>query len=98
MAVEAFTAIALLWWRPAGVSEELAWLGAGLLLVIWASTFALQIPRHNVLSRGFDERAHRALVLTNWIRTAAWSLRRGLVLWMVAGICSAHPHSFQKLP
>lgn len=51
--------------------------GAGLVLlaVIWLSTAILQVPCHTRLSRGFDERALRRLIATNWIRTAAWSAR-----------------------
>jgi hypothetical protein len=82
MLTEGLTAIALLGWRPPGISEAQVWSGVGLLLVIWASTFLLQVPRHKALLRGFDPRAHRALVRSNWIRTAAWSLRGGLALWM----------------
>jgi hypothetical protein len=89
MLVEALTGAILLWQRPAGVTEVQVWLGAGLLLAVWASTFALQVPRHSVLIRGFDPGAHRALVATNWIRTAAWSLRGVLVLWMLGRACQA---------
>lgn len=55
----------------------------GLLVLIWASTFLLQVPKHKVLTHGFDAEAHRFLVRTNWIRTAAWSVRGVVVLWMI---------------
>lgn len=58
------------------------WLGLALVAVIWISTFALQVPQHNLLSSGFDAVAHQRLVASNWIRTVAWTLRGGLVLWM----------------
>ncbi len=84
MLVEAGTALALLLARPADVSGLLAALGAGLVAVVWLSTALLQVPRHRVLALGFDERAHLALVASNWLRTAAWTARGILVLWMVA--------------
>jgi hypothetical protein len=47
------------------------------------STFAVQVPLHARLAAGFDPQAHRRLVLTNWWRTAAWSLRSLLALWIL---------------
>ena len=49
---------------------------AGLVL-IWLSTFFLQVPLHQRLSKRFDARDHRHLVMTNWIRTVLWTLRFG---------------------
>jgi hypothetical protein len=54
-----------------------------LLLVIWLSTALLQMPCHRQLSISFDAAVVRKLVLTNWIRTAAWSLRVALVAGLV---------------
>lgn len=82
MLVEISTALLLLFARPDGVSGSLAWLGAVLLAVVWLSTAFLQVPRHTQLGSGFDEKAHKSLVLSNWVRTAAWSLRGIVVLWM----------------
>jgi hypothetical protein len=86
MLLELGTAALLLWLRPAIVEPLLLWTGAVLLAVIWLSTALLQVPRHNLLSRGFDETAYRALVATNWIRTIGWSLRAVLVLWLLAQV------------
>lgn len=56
--------------------HQAAWRTALVLLAcIWISTFTLQVPLHNRLAHGFDETAHRKLVLTNWIRTLLWSAR-----------------------
>jgi hypothetical protein len=43
--------------------------------LIWGSTFLLQVPAHNRLTRGFDTAVHRRLVATNWVRTVLWSAR-----------------------
>jgi uncharacterized membrane protein len=57
--------------------------GLALLSVIWLSTVLLQIPSHSTLALGFSDDAYRRLVATNWLRTAAWSLRAALVFWLL---------------
>lgn len=85
MVIELGTA---LWLVMRSTALELpAWMSlAGLILVgvIWMSTVTLQAPLHRELSLGFDYQAYRRLLLTNWVRTAAWTLRAGLTLWMTA--------------
>lgn len=82
MLIEGLTAALLLWHRPAGVPPALIWVGLALVAVNTLSTAFLQVPCHEALSAGFDAAVHQRLVVTNWIRTAAWSLRGGLVLWI----------------
>jgi hypothetical protein len=84
MLVEAATAVLLVVRAPAGTSPALALVGAGLLVLIWLSTFALQVPAHRRLASGFDARVHRRLVATNWIRTAAWTARAGIATLLAA--------------
>lgn len=84
MLVEIGTALLLVWLRPAGINPAWMWIGLGLLAIIWLSTVLLQVPRHTLLSQGFDDVAYRALVATNWIRTVGWTLRGALVLWWAA--------------
>ena len=50
-----------------------------LLVVIFASTFLVQVPLHGRMAAGWDPEAHAALVRTNWWRTVAWSVRAVLV-------------------
>lgn len=70
-----------LWLGAATPNEErLGWIGALLLLLIWGATAAFSVPAHGRLESGFEPRAHARLVATNWIRTAAWTLRGGLAL------------------
>ncbi|MDZ4779134.1 MAG: hypothetical protein SGJ19_02660 [Planctomycetia bacterium] len=82
MLIEAATAVLLFWVHPTAVPSFFLWTGLALLGVIWLSTAFAQVPCHDVLSRGFDSLVHQRLVSTNWLRTSAWSLRGGLVLWM----------------
>jgi len=81
MLVEMASALAMLWLRPEGVPLWMAVIGAALVLFIWGITFAVQVPLHSQLSRGYDSAVIERLVRSNWIRTMAWTLRGGLVLW-----------------
>jgi hypothetical protein len=63
-----------------------AWMGLGLVALLWGATAFLQVPQHRILSAGFDARAHQRLVRTNWVRTTAWSIRAGLTLWMLQAV------------
>ena len=89
MLVEAATAVLLILRRPDEVPAALAWAGLALLAGVWLSTALLQSPRHGRLALGFDARTYRSLVASNWARTALWSLRGVLVLWMAAGAAGA---------
>lgn len=78
MLAELATAGLLAWFIPAW--QSLA--GFALLLMIWASTWSVQVPCHNRLAVAFDAVVHRRLVATNWVRTALWSLRGGMAVWV----------------
>ena len=82
MLSEGVAATALLLLLPPGTARALAIIGILLLLVIWGSTARLQVPCHLRLSRGFDREVVRRLVNSNWIRTAAWSLRGVLAVML----------------
>ncbi len=84
MLIEAATALFCVVAPAPHVAPIAGVVGLGLLAIVWLSTAALQVPRHRELSEGFDASAHRSLVVTNWLRTVAWSLRGLLLLWMVA--------------
>jgi magnesium-transporting ATPase (P-type) len=84
MVIELGTALALVWKRPDAIPDWAPWLGLALVAVVWLSTALVQVPRHDLLSNGFDETAYRALVLTNWLRTIAWSARGVLLFWMLS--------------
>jgi len=84
MLLEIGTAFLLLFFAaqtPAFV--QLFWANAILLVLVWASTFFIQVPLHTQLNYGFATEAHQKLVTTNWIRTALWTLRAGLLLWVL---------------
>jgi len=83
MLIEAATALLLLLFRPSTIAVWSLWTGVALLGCICLSTAMVQVPCHKILSWGFDPAVHHRLVWTNGLRTAAWSLRGALVLWMV---------------
>jgi hypothetical protein len=60
-----------------------SWSGLVLLAAIWISTACSQVPLHGRLAAAFEPGVHRALVRTNWLRTAAWTARGALVLLML---------------
>lgn len=82
MAVEALTALGLLFVRPEGVPLWTAALAAALLGAVWAMTAFVQVPHHAALRRGFESAAHRALLTGNAVRTAVWSARGAVVAGM----------------
>jgi hypothetical protein len=83
MCLEGVTAVALLIWPPVGVSLVWLWVSFVALIAIWASTFFLQVPRHEELLRAFDSAVHQFLVRSNWLRTLLWSARALLVLFLI---------------
>jgi hypothetical protein len=71
--------ILAIWWGLADNFSSASVTSGFLVIIIWLSTFALQVPIHNNLKAGKDDKRIQRLVATNWIRTAAWSLKTGVV-------------------
>ena len=82
MLVEAITALLMFRYRPTSVTTLELSIGLALVAAIWLSTLLFQVRCHRDLCAGFEATCHGRLVATNWIRTAAWSLRGALTLWM----------------
>ena len=82
MLIELATAVWLVLDRPPAFPAWAVLAGVVLVGVVWVSTAFVQVPLHNALGGAFDAGAHARLVATNWIRTAAWTARAGLVLWL----------------
>lgn len=80
MLAEAATALVLLAVDPSVLTA----VGAVLLGVVWLSTALVQVPLHRRLERGFDADAHRRLVRSNAVRTAAWTGRAAIALALLA--------------
>lgn len=84
MLVEGLAALALAVRPPAAVGAAAAWLGLALVLALWLSTATLQMPLHRRLAReGHAADTIAALVRGNWLRTALWTTRAALSIWML---------------
>lgn len=83
MLIEMCTSILLCWTPPAPQLIVECRVGLAMIILIWISTVVLQIPNHRTLSSSFDLVAHRALVLGNWVRSIAWSIRSVLMLYVL---------------
>jgi len=55
-----------------------------LVLLIWASTFLLQVPDHNELATGHNREVSDRLVRTNWMRTILWSCKAWWLWWFTS--------------
>lgn len=84
MTIECVTAVLLVLRPPDGVASGTVWAGLALVALLWITTALVHVPLHRRLSEGFDATLHQQLVRTNWIRTGGWTVRAGLVVWMLA--------------
>jgi uncharacterized membrane protein len=84
MLAEVVTAVMLLKCLPYE-SRTLAWIGLGLVGLIWVATATLSVPAHNSLTIEYSTAAYQKLVSTNWIRTISWTARGILVLVLTYG-------------
>lgn len=53
------------------------------VLLIWGVTFTTQVPLHRKLSQTIDQQIVDKLVLSNWIRTALWSTKAIIGIWLL---------------
>ena len=83
MLVELGTA-AYLW--LAAPSDWRTIVSLGLVVAVWAATFFVSVPYHSQLGVSKADVAVEGLILTNWWRTALWTVRGGLVAWVVWGM------------
>lgn len=71
-------------WLARELGSVAAQAGALLVLVVWVSTMAVQVPLHGRLGRFWDMSAARRLTLSNWVRTVAWTARTAGLAWLLA--------------
>lgn len=51
-----------------------------LLIIIWLSTFNIQVPLHNKLEQAWTLDVVNQLINSNWIRTLLWTINTGILL------------------
>ena len=74
----------LLQYYHQGLSPWSIYLSTGLVIFIWATTFFVSSPLHGKLvTYGYEASVIQQLVVTNWLRTVAWSLRTGILFYLV---------------
>ena len=83
MLVELVSSVILLKWYPENLSYNFFIFGFILVLLIWMSTFLMQVPAHRSLSNGYDYKSINHLVKSNWIRTILWSIRSVLMTYLI---------------
>ena len=59
---------------------HLNYLILGIIVLIWLSTFFIQVPCHEKLKFGFDKLTIERLIITNWIRTSLWTVKLFILL------------------
>ena len=85
MLVEAAAAGWLLLRPPPGVDRGWAVAGVAMVVLLWLSTLAVQMPLHGRLARdGHVPAVVATLVKSNWPRTVLWTARAVLAAWMLA--------------
>ena len=78
MLTEAIAALLILLQSPSSIPVLIS---TALLAIIWLSTATIQGPLHTRMAQdGFSEDRIRLLVRSNWIRTAAWTVRALIAL------------------
>lgn len=55
-----------------------------IVILIWISTFLIQVPLHNTLSYSKNENILNRLIFSNWIRTILWSIRSVMLVIFLA--------------
>ncbi|UOQ75648.1 hypothetical protein MUN84_13300 [Hymenobacter sp. 5516J-16] len=81
MVLELLLALALAWQgHDLGAAR---WWQLVLVVLAWVATFFISVPFHNRLAQGYDYVAIDGLVRTNWPRTLAWTVRAGVLGWLL---------------
>ena len=84
MLVEAATATLIALNPPSAIGRPAALIGLAMVAALWLSTLLVQMPLHGRLKHaGHTAEIVASLVRTNWLRTALWSARAVLAIWML---------------
>lgn len=84
MLVEGLAAAAIAWRPPQGVPFTVAIAGVAMVAALWLSTAFVQMPQHaRLAAEGHAPAVVARLVRSNWLRTALWSARAALSVWML---------------
>ncbi len=86
MFVATLLTILLLWFRPASIPRWMVWTAIVLQLVVWISTFTIQLPIQGQLSAdGLSLPLIERLRVSNfWLRRVPYIANAFLFLWMMS--------------
>lgn len=75
------------WLLAAGEGDTtLRTLNAVFAVMPFVATFTHAVPRHEELTRAWDDAAHAALVRVNWLRTVTWTAQAVVALLLVRSL------------
>ena len=57
-------------------------------LLIWITTFTIQVPCYNILKKEKNENVIYRLIWTNWLRTALWTLKAIYIFFLLWNLLS----------
>ena len=84
MFAELVTSIILLYQNLNNAIQTIVLVNLILVLLIWLSTFLIQVPLHNALSKEKNIEKLSKLIFSNWIRTILWTARSILMILFLA--------------
>lgn len=58
------------------------------VLIVWISTFLIQVPIHNKLAEVFSQELVEKLIKTNWVRTILWTAKLLMMIYLSTYISS----------
>jgi hypothetical protein len=92
MLITTLLTVLLLWFRPTPIPRWAIWLAVVLQLIIWVSTFAIQVPIQVQLSRdGLSLPLIERLIFTNWwLRKVPQIINAVLFLWLMSLLLSVN--------
>lgn len=83
LTIELISGLAILVWAPPGVPTFLIVTGNVLIVVIWATTWGICVPKHCQLKATGSAAAATILMKANAFRAALWTVRTILVASML---------------
>ena len=84
MFTEMVTSIMLFYQNFSNASHIIFFSNLIMVVLIWLSTFLIQVPLHNALSKEKNTEKLSKLICTNWIRTILWTSRSILMILFLA--------------
>ncbi len=75
-----FTELGLAGFLAWTMRTDLNFILLGLVILVWLTTFLIQVPQHQKLLQGKNEKVITNLVRGNWIRTILWTAKLLMLL------------------